>query len=798
MKITKERILFIFLLIFSGYLKAQITITGKVVNEANEPIEFANIALLANDTSSIITGTITSEQGEFKIESKQNNSYILQVSYVGFSVFTKKIDSSIDIGEIQLSRDNDLAEVIVTSTRPFIKREVDRLVFNVNESPHTSGRELTDLLKITPGVLVINNSVSILGKSSIRIMINGRITNIPSGGLMNFLSSIPSDDIKTIEVITTPPAKYDAGGNFGLINIIYKKRDNFWSSRINGRYIQTTYPAYAGGANFQYRKDKFSLYLDTNGKIGHEAVIEKSDLFYPSQFWSGVTIRKDRKDYLSGRISMQYDVSDRFIWGLQCIGGFENPDVRDDNETKIYNNNFIDSLVVSNGFNDINNYNYSLNLYSDLALDTLGRTVSFTLDYLNFFENQDRDFETKSILENGTSANIFSSSNNQSEQDINNYSAKVDFVHPIKKLALSYGGKISFINNNNGVSFFDLQSGEPVLDPNQSDEFDYKENTQALYLSASRKMNDKLSLKLGLRFENTNTEGNSKSVNIPNKRNYSRLFPTGYLSYNPNDKNSFSLSYSKRIKRPSYWELNPFRWYVNDFNYSEGNPFLQPSFTDNFEFNHIFNGNLTTIVFMSITNDGFGQVPIVDEDTNVLIFSRDNFFNRYSYGLGLVYRMSKLSWLSSYIHTQVYYSDTEFFDIAPALIDTEQNGATYTISNYNSIILNKAKTILADVNFWYKSPQRTGLFLKEDSYSIDFGIRFLLMENKLQASFNVYDILRTSNPNLTTNYNNGIVRVANVYYDNRYFKIGLSYRFGNTKIRGRKRRVGNREEKGRI
>ncbi len=798
-KSMKKITLFILVLTIS-IVNAQITVTGTVTDNTNTPIEFANVVLLNKENNDLVSGTITDEKGKFTIKTDKKGEFNLQISFIGFINFVKNVNSSIDLGSIILKSNNELDEVIINAKKPIIKREVDRLVFDVGSSTHTLGGELTDALRITPGVSIINDNVSIFGKSDVKLMLNGRITTIPSGGLMNFLSSIPADDIKTIEVITNPPARFEAEGNYGLINIIYKKRENFWSSRINSRYIQTTYPSYAGGGNLSYNKNKFSLFFDVNGKVGSEAVIEKSDINYSTQFWEGNTDRKDKKDYLSSRLSLQYDISEKINVGFQYMGGFENPDIEDNNLVRIFNqSSTIDSLIVSNGNNNRSNYNHSLNLYSEVKLDTLGRNLSITLDYFNYVEEQDRDFETKSLLENGNLANIFSSSNNTSKQDINNYSAKIDISHPINKLKLSYGGKISFIKNNNSISFFDLSSGLPVIDLNQSDDFDCNENTQAWYVSASQKLNNKWSLKFGLRFENSNTIGFSKTLNQTNKTNYNKIFPTAYVAFNPNKKNSYSLSYGKRIKRPKFWEINPFRWYVNNFTFAEGNPFLQPSFTDNYEFNHIYRSNFTTIAFLSITNNGFGQVPIVNDNTNILTLTRQNFYKNCSYGLGFVYKLSKVSWLSSFFHTQLYYSETKFNNnIDDSLIGSEQNGVAYTFTNYNSIVFNKNKTLLGELNFWYKSSQKKGLYLKEDYYSIDIGLRSFFLNKNLQASFNVYDILRTSNPNLITFYKNGITRVANVYNDNRYFKISLSYKFGNKKIRSRKRRVGNREEKKRI
>ena len=789
-----------FLISFFSY--SQIEIKGTVKDSSNVAIEFANV-FLTNQNNEIVTGIVTDKEGSFNLSIKEG-TYTLTVSLLGYKDWkiSIAINNNINLENIILINNlYQLDEVVVKGKKVFVKRKVDRLVFDVSSSPQAIGGDLTDALKVTPGVIFTNDNLSVFGKDGVKIMINGRVTSIPSGGLTNFLSSIRSEDVRTIEVITNPPARFEAEGNYGLINIIYKKRINFWQARLNSRYIQTTYPTYATGGNFSYFKNKISLFVDLNGKKGSEAVIEESDIFYPNQFWNGRTDRKDKKDYLSGRLSLQYDVSNTLSLGLQYIAGIENPDIRDRNTVDIINiaNNALDSILTANGNNNRNNYNHSLNAYGIIKLDTLGRRLTFDIDYFNYVEDQDRDFETQTFAPNGDPGNLFTSSKNLGQQNIKNYSFKTDVEYPLGKFDIDYGGKISFINNDNSVSFFDVSSGTPQFDNTKSDIFDYKENTQSLYVSASHKLNEKWSFKIGVRFENTNTEGFSKTLNQKNKTSYSKLFPTAYLMFIPNENNSLSFSYGKRIKRPKYWEINPFRWYINDFSFAEGNPFLQPSFKDNFEFNHVYKNNLTTILFLSVTNNGFGQIPLVNSDTNILTLTRENYFKRYDYGLGLVYRFSKLSWLSSFIHTQVYYSDTQFNNnIDVSLLGQEQNGTTYSISNYNTFIFNKKKTFLGELNFWCNSEKQTGLYQEEPSYSVSLGLKALFCNNDLQTAINFYDVFKTSNSNITTSYNNGISRIANVYYDNRYFKVSISYRFGNKKIRSRKRRVGNKEEKNRI
>jgi outer membrane receptor for monomeric catechols len=253
--------------------------------------------------------------------------------------------------------------------------------------------------------------------------------------------------------------------------------------------------------------------------------------------------------------------------------------------------------------------------------------MNINLDYFKFKNDDNRIFNTINLL----------SANNTSLQDIQNYSAKIDFEHPLKWINLSYGGKLSFIKTQNNVNYFDTTLGNPIFDPTQSNEFNYDENTQAIYLNGTKKLNEKWETQLGFRLENTQTEGVSKTLNQKNTNSYAKLFPTFYLTYTPNEKNAFSINYNKRINRPSYNRLNPFRWYSNPFSYTEGNPFLQPSFSNNLELNYTFNDNWSNSIYYSHTDNGFEQITIVDNTDNIQKTIAQNFFKTTIIGISESY-----------------------------------------------------------------------------------------------------------------------------------------------------------------
>ena len=709
------------------------------------------------------------------------------VRQLGVIYYKQNINANQDtnVGIINITeKEQQLQEVVITSKKKLIERKVDRLIFNVENSISASGGDAIDALKITPRVKVKNDNISMIGKNNMSVMLDDKLILLTGDELINFLKSIPSDNIKSIEVITTPPAKYDAEGNSGLINIKLKKSKlNQWNASLRSSYIQSTYPKGSFGGNFDYQKNKLSLYSNLNYVNGSNAPVETNKIYYPLGLWNEENKRRDFQNSVNGRIGADYKISEKFSVGMQYLGSFSKPKIAENSLTTIYNqtNSQIDSYINTLSENLGKNNNHSLNLNSTVVFDTIGKKMNINLDYFKFKNDDNRIFNTINLL----------SANNTSLQDIQNYSAKIDFEHPLKWINLSYGGKLSFIKTQNNVNYFDTTLGTPIFDPTQSNEFNYDENTQAIYLNGTKKLNEKWETQLGFRLENTQTEGVSKTLNQKNTNSYAKLFPTFYLTYTPNEKNSFSINYNKRINRPSYNRLNPFRWYSNPFSYTEGNPFLQPSFSNNLELNYTFNDNWSNSIYYSHTDNGFEQITIVDNTDNIQKTIAQNFFKTTIIGISESYTYNKLKWLSSTFSFDWNYSKSE--SLIP-ITNQNLNGSNAYFSTSNDFNLNKNKTLLFNFSYWYNFKGTSDLD-KNNAYSqLDASIKYFAFDKKLQISFNANDILSTNRPIYTSFTNNIQIDYKN-YYDVRLFRLSLVYKFGNKNINVEKKEVGNQEEK---
>lgn len=794
LRITK--ILIAAVLFYSSSLSSQVKVTGKVVDNKNNPIELAEVLLIDKD-STAIKSEMTNSNGNF-ILFVDKGSYLLQVKQMGTILWKKRIQiiNSVDFGSIQIiEKDEKLNEVVIKTQKKIMVRKVDRLVFNVENSISAIGGDAIDALKITPGIRIQNNSIAMIGKSAMAVMIDDRLIHLSGDDLINFLKSIPSDNIKSIEVISTPPAKYDAQGNSGILNIKLKKVVNdSWNTALRSTFLQQTYATGSFGGNFSYKKNKLNLLFDASYRKGSARDKENLTFFYPTETWNSINKNKPSFTFFNASLNLNYKLTKRTDIGLQYLGGF--------GKLKKLNSNIttINEAVSNNYMYDINtigddmkrNNNSSININSTTIIDTLGKKFSIDFDYFSFKEDKDKNFNSYNNNPLESSSLI---GTNLSDQDISNYSAKIDFDMPYGFADLSFGSKISFTNNNSDASFYNLTTGDAILDPSQNNVFNYKENTQALYILASKKLGKKWESKFGLRMEATQTTGTSEILNQTNKNNYTKFFPSAYLSYQLNEKNVFNLSYSRRVGRPSYWEMNPFRWYDNSNLFSEGNPFLQPSFTNNFQISHSYNNILNSTIYVSKVENGFGQLSTFEEIDGQKIqkFLRLNYYDQTNLGFDVSITYNFSSWWSTFADLTVYYSET---NTKSNYVQPKFSGWGANFTNTNTFTLNKTKTVFAELSYIYFYPTLSGIYTISDYSSLDIGFKILSLNKKLQISANVYDVFSSNRPQYTY-VTNGIKQISKNYYDQRYLRISLKYNFGNSNISVKNRDLGNQDEKSR-
>ncbi|MDY0989788.1 TonB-dependent receptor [Flavobacterium sp. CFBP9031] len=789
----KKLNLLIFLLL-PLFCLAQSILKGKVASETKS-LEWAEISIL-NKEGKIIDGTTTKEDGSFEINLK-NGSYKIEISLLGFADYEKEIslEKNTDLGTIILKEnETKLVEVVVQSKKKTIEQKTDRLVYNLENNVTTTGGDALSAINTAPGVVVKNDVITILGKGTSRVMIDGRLIELTGEELNNFLKSISAADIKNIEVISNPPAKYEADGTGGLINIIMKKgvRDS-WKNSTTVSYDQNKYGIYTLRDNFFYSKNKFRFSASVNGKTGYKNSKENLDMYFPDGFSTMYADTKVKNENFSGKLALDYDLSERSTIGFQFMNDRNNPDFGSDIRIEKYNTqNELQQVTLNKSFTDKGSKNQTYNAHLITKFDSK-KKLSFDVDYFNYSSKFDRDFIANNYNPDMEFIDVNQAGRNISNQDIDNWSFKADMEHPFETFNLSYGAKMSFTNSISDVVFYNTITGTPELDPSQSNQFKYTENNQAFYINGDKKLNEKWNLQMGLRLENTQTSGFSETMNQENVNDYLKLFPTFYASYKKNENNTFSLNYGKRINRPRFDLLNPFRVYINSNSYSEGNPFLKPSFSDNFELAHSYKEVLRTSIFVNAITNGYGVVFTSNPETNTQIVTRENYYKGLNYGLGESYSASFADWWQSENTLYFLGAKTEFVKDINA---TPSNSLQIDFTTNNTFILGKSSKLQIDFN--YSSPFKSGLYEIGYASSFDIGFKQDLLNKTLQIAFLANDIFNTSYLKDFTSVVNGVKQVYSQNESNRFVRLSLVYNFGNKKINVKERAFGNQDEKKRV
>ena len=791
-----NKVFFAVLLFVISSLSAQVKIRGKVITNEGNPIALAEVILISKD-SIAVKSELTEKNGIFVLEVEQG-FYKMQIRQEKNILFTKIIGltADLDLGNIAVANINQLEDVTVVAKKKLIERKVDRLIFNVENSISAAGGDAFETLKITPGVRVREDNVAIIGKSNLIVMIDDKVLTLSGDDLTNFLKSIPSDNIKNIEVITNPPSKYEAAGNSGLVNIILKKaKKNSWNALLGVSYLQRVYSEGSTMGSFNYNKDKLSLSAAINYKNGGQYIQRDEYAYFADETLETHSPIKVNYAALNAKFDVEYQISSKWTLGGQFMSNSNKPVGTDSPSTIINDNVTVDTIqsLKSDGRTVRYPSIKSFNVYNEIKIDSLGKKIILNIDYFNYGNEDTRRFNGISVIEEPYTKQYFAGINSNN-QDITNLSAKLDVDYPTKFAVLNFGGKISNSKANNDILIFN--SGlvnDPVIDMFLSqNNFDYTENVQAVYISGVKKLNEKWESQLGLRIEATQTESFIVSLNHAVKNNYLKLFPTAYFSYTANDNSKFNLSYSRRIDRPRYSDLNPNIWYTNIFQTMQGNPFLRPAFVDNAELTFTYK-KLENKFYFSYEDNMFYPISIPDPGENIVRSTILNYINTLRYGISENYVYDEVNFWTSNNSIDFNYAISKS---SLEVTRPEQKGFNSRVSTSNDFVLNSNKTLLFNLSYWYSFPGIEGIYNNKSTNSFSLAIQYLLLNKDLKLSLKGNDIFKgeVQRGNSTVNT---IYQENRYYFDRQFFQFSASYKFGNKKIRGIQRDTGNKDEKSR-
>ncbi|MNK18729.1 hypothetical protein D3C87_369400 [compost metagenome] len=782
--------------VYCNALNAQVKISGKVVTLEQNPLEYAEVALFSEKALPLIT-RLTNENGEFMIEF-QKGVYRLEVRQFKQILYTRQVDlnSDVEAGIITLDATSTLGTVTISKKKELVERKIDRLVFNIENTISAVGGDALEALKITPGVSVRNENVTIIGKQSVRVLVDDKMLELGTEDLANFLRSIPADNIKNIEVITTPPAKYDAAGGSGLINIRLKKaQSDAWSLALGSSYLRrSTEGEAAVTSNFMYSRNKLSLSSSLNYRDGGEVFDYHDYNAFPDELWNTKQVFNRNFKRLNGVFGMQYSVTDNWNLGFQYIANLNKTHVNRKAKSSVYNDNkgvAFNDILALNTADQKPEFN-SVNLFNEFKLDSIGKKIILNLDYFKYSNDDTRPYEGTSVMNNPYSIQYFKGINDNA-QITNNYAGKIDIEVPTKFANWSTGAKISISNTENRISAFNsgLVNSPIMAMPQIDHRFTYNEDVQALYFSGNKKFKNNLEAQIGLRMEATQTKSFNGNSNQSLSYNYTKLFPTVNLAYAPAGNSIYRFSYGRRIARPNFAELNPNVTYITQFLTVEGNQVLRPYFIDNFEFIYSYK-KLESKLYYSIENNVFNQLGIPDVNTNHIRLIYKNIFNLKRYGFSESFTFDKLSWWSSNNMLNVNYTTAETIDLSARGV----NGFTSIVTTNNDFTLNKARTVLFNLSFDYYMTGTYGIDKIKPFTSTSFTLQYLLLNKDLRINLKANDVFRTDRFRFSSIVN-GVHRSSNYYFDSRLVQLSVNYKFGSKKVDVKKRRTGNEEERAR-
>lgn len=764
-------------------------LSGCVQDENRQPVEVANVLLKQAKDSTYITGMLTDTQGCFSFD-QPLGEYLLHITLIGSEDLYVPVvlRGNKNVGELTLKSSSALLdEVTVTAARPVIKRLVDRVVFDAHNTIASAGGSALDLLREVPGLQVGQNSIGIIGKGGIRVYINDRETKLSGDELIDYLRSYDASQILKVEVITTPPSKYDAAGNAGIINIRLKSRPkDYVGGTASASYSAGEKDNYGyGGVSLNLSKGRVSSFLNGGTTQGNYETREKNYRYFPQNTWNS---RADYTNYMNSfYLQGGVDVSLERDWtvGMQAIYNHSAPKPGNAlSWTEVYDAStaVLDSLLYSNSDKDTSSDRLNLNFHTDKVWDDKGKKMTWDVDYLRDNRDENMGFLSKTLLPDGTEIPGTNFDYNYLQhRKVDVVSSALDFILPFEKYKITAGAKVSFTNTRNGINY---DTSDPTLV--QDDYFRYKEQIYALYADYSREYSERFSMQLGLRMEHTRTTGISEAKDTEDKHDYTRLFPTVYLLYSPTDGHALNFSFSNRISRPSQNMVNPFPFYQNKYTYACGREDLKPSYTYNAELGYTLKNNFNVSAYYSYSDDVFFQVVDLDAETNVTSFLWENFMQTHAFGLNNSYTF-RTKWLQTYAQHGVSYRRTTS---SAATTSPEEKGWAYNSSLRNTFFFNEKKTLLATLSSSYSSRQYQGIYLMSPTYSISAGMLYRLLNNKLSLSLNVNNLF-VSHSKLET-MSNGLKIIADNQFAFTSFHIGVSYTFGGD-IRSKGQRNSNED-----
>lgn len=782
-------------------------IQGKIIDESQKPIDYVTIGLFRTKDSSLVKTAFTLADGKFQFLNVNKGSYYIKASLMGYTTYGSEafdltaLNSNHNIPTINLKMEGKaLNAVNITAVKPLIERKTDKLVMNVENSSIAIGSTALEVLQRAPGVSVDQNDrISMQGKQGVLILLDGKQTYMSSADVANLLRNMESSQIESIELITNPSAKYDASGNSGIINIKTKKNKNGGTNgSINAGVGYGEHLRHNTGLNLNNRTqyvNVFGNYSYGNLKRDNYIAIDRVSKGQQDTYFMQKGDNTRERDGNNFKAGVDVFINKNNTIGLLINGYLNKASEFSENKT-LMGSSFqkIDSTLLSNSVSRDKYDGLSYNLNYKSVLDTAGQEISIDLDYSKYYGKDGATYTNNYWFSNGTLIRPTQYTRNTTPTKIDIKAFKTDYTVSLNKtMKLDAGLKSSWVKTDNNFIAEEKIDAVWQNDIRKSNRFIYDENVNAAYANLNKQFKS-LSVQLGLRMEQTNSTGNLITNNNVVKRSYVDFFPSIFVNQTFDKYNQVGLSYSRRIDRPSYDALNPFIYYLDQYTYNKGNPFLNPQYTHNFEVSYTFKQKYLLSLNYSRVNDVIIEVILPDESKKALYQTTTNLAKNISYSANLNVPVKIAKWWEMNNNLNVFYLSFESPDLAGKDLKTGKTSFQFKSQQNFTIV----KGFTAELMGNYESPLDYGTLSLRARYGIDLGLSKSLLNNKASLKLAVSDVFNTQDTRLTSTYP-GLS--YNLYQKNesQIARISFSYRFGKNEIKpARRRTTGTEAEQGRV
>ncbi|GAB3228602.1 TonB-dependent receptor [Algoriphagus aestuariicola] len=780
----------------------EITLKGRVSDASqNAPLEFANISLLRPADSTLISGGMTDLEGAFEFGAPAG-SYILRVGFIGYQNYFESIvlgaKPTVNLGVVKLEADTqNLNEVVVEGVKSIFESDVDKRIYNVENNILATGATASELLATLPSIQVDDEGgISMRGSGNILIYINGRPSNLSGDDMESILSQFPANSIKEVELITNPSARYDAAGVGGIINIILKKNEQ---TGFNGQVNASvgTREKYQAGINLNYGKEKANYFFSYNWQDRRE--IESgsgtriSDLegFSPvlDQDQDGLEFEKNHLI----RTGADWTLGRGKILGFYFQGNFETEEEYEDiDQRNIGEDGIVDSSFVRRNEEIGRSKNLEGGLNYTWEIDSLGQKLYSSLSYAYDDRHSDEYYRQQyysSAGELNPTKGLVQTNVRPSQSEL--VVAQLDYEKPLGEFgSMEAGLKGTFANWISGQTFAtgDVDTDfVPIVVDSLNESYDYTENVYAAYLTFKRKK-DKIGYQFGLRAEQTNTLGKTVKGDTEIPNDYFNLFPSAYLTYEVGKESEFSLNYSRRVSRPRIWDLAPIYRVRDQYNLSIGNPYLQPEFTDSYEFGYRKGWEkylLNATAYHRYSTDVETRITYLTDD-NVAIQTRQNADTRISSGLELINQVQLARNFDATLTGNFFYSKVNGENIEEGF---SNENFSWTVTLLGNVLIPKWFSFQFQGNYRGPIVQPQGEILPQ--WSLNLGLSKNVLAGRGTINLNVSDVFNTRNFRIET-VDPRFIQTRTFQRETRIGTLSFTYRFGGYKEKseGRSSREG--------